>query len=211
MKVGGEIGYLYTFRLPPPHETLIKYKGEKSKFTMEKLGNHHFNQMTQIIRSVMWQIKTTCPLIGCYEPHFWTSLPKMYKLNAIRRKHQKNPSWGLHYDYTGNYPFCGTFEPRYLRMIEYHLDNLFPEIGEKVLCNIISSFLQIWNYFKLKRKKIQCTFFSFCFSFFFADLWVGSPNPGYNGKEVMCRDFCQHNIKAEKTSSSGTFFFYIIF
>ena len=196
--------------------------------------------MTQIIRSVMWQIKTTCPLIGCYEPHFWTSLPKMYKLNAIRRKHQKNPSWGLHYDYTGNYPFCGTFEPKYLRMIEYHLDNLFPEIGEKffvilfqvfckfeiifckfdnlfpeigekVLCNIISSFLQIWNYFKLKRKKIQCTFFSFCFSFFFADLWVGSPNPGYNGKEVMCRDYCQHNIKAEKTSSSGTFFFYIIF
>lgn len=163
MKVGGEIGYLYTFRLPPPHETLIKYKGEKSKFTMEKLGNHHFNQMTQIIRSVMWQIKTTCPLIGCYEPHFWTSLPKMYKLNAIRRKHQKNPSWGLHYDYTGNYPFCGTFEPKYLRMIEYHLDNLFPEIGEKFFVILFQVFCKFEIISNSKEKKYNVHFSPFVF------------------------------------------------
>ena len=43
-----EIEYLHPFKLLL-HKILIKYKGEKSNFPVEKPENHHFKQMTKII------------------------------------------------------------------------------------------------------------------------------------------------------------------
>lgn len=52
-----------------PHKILSDYEGKKYKFTVEKLGRHHPNQVIKVHITRMGQIKIICHLIGCTQHH----------------------------------------------------------------------------------------------------------------------------------------------
>ena len=94
-KVRGGIGYFTRSQNISPQNTY--YKGPKRNFTVKKLGSFYFNKTQQkLILPGVGQSDIMYCLKGCnkFSTTFVFFLPKILKLNLIKRKHQINPKWG---------------------------------------------------------------------------------------------------------------------
>lgn len=115
--------------------------------------------------------------------------------------------WWLYCDYRGYSPLCKKYEPKYLRMMEHDVGNLFPKcLGEKFLGNILATFSVSLKLFQTKKLKYITYILLPIFFFLFADHRVGSPNTGYHSEEVVCGRFCRRSSRQKRCALMEIFF-----